>query len=226
MIFVIVLNRRNKRIKKNLKKFSKAKFNYGKFVKNYYMEKGEAYISAKVSGIEDIISRYSVKDYEWVNPEFVEYIEESAYYIPVEESIILEITGAKFTDEEKETIEKVIKDYFGLQLGDKMIDLEINKRRSRVLLGCTLITLIIFFSFYSFMEATLLLEVLAFGFWFFGWEYAEFAWLDRSDLKTEKLEAGQLATLKIQFLEEDDNKNKDEKKIEEQDKGIIQEANT
>lgn len=74
---------------KNLKKFKKAKFNYAKFVKKYYIEKGEAYISAKVNSIDDIISKYSTKDYEWINPEFASYIEESAYYIFLLRKVLL-----------------------------------------------------------------------------------------------------------------------------------------
>lgn len=202
---MFVVNRRNGRTKKNLKKFRNAEFNYAKFVRKYYMEKGEAYITAKVNSIEDIISNYSIKDYEWINPKFIEYVTECAYYIPIEESIILEITGAKFTDEEKEIIERVIKDYFGLELGDKVLDLEINKRRSRILLGCTVLTLAIFLLLYKYTQESILAEIPAFGFWFFGWEYAEMAWLDRSDIKTQRIEAGQLASLKIQFLEEENN---------------------
>lgn len=198
---MLFINGRNERTKKNLKKFKKVKFNYAKFVRKYYMEKGKAYISVKVDSIEDIISNYSVNGYEWINEKFVEYVEECAYYIPVEESIILEITGVDFNEQEKETIERVIKDYFGLQLGDKIIDLEINKRRSKILLLFGVISLIIFLLLHKYADETILTELLAFGFWFFCWEYADLALIDRSDIKTEKIEAGQLASLKIEFLE-------------------------
>ena len=198
---MLLLGRRNKRTKKNLKKFGKAKFNYAKFVKHYYMEKGEAYITAKVDSIEDIVSKYSIEDYEWINPEFAEYVDNSAYYIPVEESIVLEITGKKFTKKEQEIIERVIKDYFGLELGDKMIDLEINKKRAIVLGIFAMLAIIAFFSLYIYNEKLLFTELFAFGFWFFGWEFAEIGCLHRSELKTEKLEAGQLASLKIKFLD-------------------------
>ena len=48
---------KSKKSIKNLKRFKSAKFNYAKFVKDYYIEKGEAYISAKVNSIDDIIQR-------------------------------------------------------------------------------------------------------------------------------------------------------------------------
>lgn len=187
---------------KNLKKFKKAKFNYAKFVKKYYIEKGEAYVSAKVNSIDDIISKYSTKDYEWINPEFASYIEESAYYIPLEESITIEICGGNFSEEEKEMIKRVIKDYFGLKLGDKFLDLDINKHKSFILFLFGITSLGVFAILSNFSIITAVNELLLLLFWFFLWEYADLGWLTRSNLRLEQIEAGQLSTAKIVFLDE------------------------
>lgn len=187
---------------KNLKKFKKAKFNYAKFVKKYYIEKGEAYISAKVNSIDDIISKYSTKDYEWINPEFASYIEESAYYIPLEESITIEICGGNFSEEEKDMIKRVIKDYFGLKLGDKFLDLDINKHKSFILFLFGITSLGVFAILSNFSIITAVNELLLLLFWFFLWEYADLDWLTRSNLRLEQIEAGQLSTAKIVFLDE------------------------
>ncbi len=187
---------------KNLKKFKKAKFNYAKFVKKYYIEKGEAYISAKVNSIDDIISKYSTKDYEWINPEFASYIEESAYYIPLEESITIEICGGNFSEEEKDIIKRVIKDYFGLKLGDKFLDLDINKHKSFILFLFGIISLGVFAILSNFSIITAVNELLLLLFWFFLWEYADLGWLTRGNLRLEQIEAGQLSTAKIVFLDE------------------------
>ena len=187
---------------KNLKKFKKAKFNYAKFVKKYYIEKGEAYISAKVNSIDDIISKYSTKDYEWINPEFASYIEESAYYIPLEESITIEICGGNFSEEEKDMIKRVIKDYFGLKLGDKFLDLDINKHKSFILFLFGIISLGVFAILNNFSIITAVNELLLLLFWFFLWEYADLGWLTRGNLRLEQIEAGQLSTAKIVFLDE------------------------
>ncbi len=187
---------------KNLKKFKKAKFNYAKFVKKYYIEKGEAYISAKVNSIDDIISKYSTKDYEWINPEFASYIEESAYYIPLEESITIEICGGNFSEEEKDMIKRVIKDYFGLKLGDKFLDLDINKHKSFILFLFGIISLGVFAILSNFSIITAVNELLLLLFWFFLWEYADLGWLARGNLRLEQIEAGQLSTAKIVFLDE------------------------
>lgn len=187
---------------KNLKKFKKAKFNYAKFVKKYYIEKGEAYISAKVNSIDDIISKYSTKDYEWINPEFASYIEESAYYIPLEESITIEICGGNFSEEEKDLIKRVIKDYFGLKLGDKFLDLDINKHKSFILFLFGIISLGVFAILSNFSIITAVNELFLLLFWFFLWEYADLGWLARGNLRLEQIEAGQLSTAKIVFLDE------------------------
>lgn len=187
---------------KNLKKFKKAKFNYAKFVKKYYIEKGEAYISAKVNSIDDIISKYSTKDYEWINPEFASYIEESAYYIPLEESITIEICSGNFSEEEKDIIKRVIKDYFGLKLGDKFLDLDINKHKSFILFLFGIISLGVFAILSNFSIITAVNELLLLLFWFFLWEYADLGWLTRGNLRLEQIEAGQLSTAKIVFLDE------------------------
>jgi len=196
----MLLFRKNKRTLKNLSKFRKAKFNYAKFVRNYYMENDEAYITAKVNSIDDIVSRYSVEDYEWINEEFTSYIDNCAYHIPVEESIVLEITGAKFTDTEKEIIKKVIIDHYGLELGETMISLEMNKRRAAILLLLSVVTAIIFFGLFIYTDS-IFLELIVVGLWFFTWELGNVGWLNRSELRMQKLEAGQLASLRIKFID-------------------------
>lgn len=189
------------RARRNLKKFKSAKFNYANFVKDYYIENGKAYISAKVNSIDDIVSKYSITDYEWINSEFAEYIETSSYYIPVEETIIIEICGKKFTDKEKETIERVIKGYFGLKLGDKIIDLDINRNKSSRLLLLGILSLGLVFLMSMITKFEYIMELPLIMLWFFIWEYGDLAWLDRWAIYDEKIEAGQLANAKIVFNE-------------------------
>ena len=198
---MITFGKKKKSIK-NLKRFRSAKFNYAKFVKKYYIEKGEAYISVKVNSIDDIISKYSTKDYEWINPDFAHYIEECAYYIPIEESIIIEICNGNFSEEEQELIKRVIKDYFGLKLGDKFLDIETNRHRSIILLAFGLLSLAIFILLSKFSVITAALnELILLLFWYFLWEFADMALINGSQIQAERLEAGQLSTAKIKFLD-------------------------
>ena len=52
--------------RKNLKMYKKKDFDLNKFVDRYYMEKEAAYITVYVESIDDIISFYAIKDYEWI----------------------------------------------------------------------------------------------------------------------------------------------------------------
>ena len=90
--------RKSRRQIQNLKNLSKKSVDVGKFVKDFYVEKGLAYISCNVGGYNDIIDRYSVKGYEWLDESFARFIEENAIYIPPEYPIVLEICGVPFTD--------------------------------------------------------------------------------------------------------------------------------
>lgn len=192
---------RDKRIKKRLKKYRNAQFDYSKYVKQFYVEDGNAYISCRVHSINDIISSLSIKGYEWINKDFANYIEENAYYIPVEYPIIIEICGHHFEPEEQELIIRVVKDYFGLKLGDKNIDLDINSEKSGLLLlfGFMSLGLVIMLSMYNVIS--LMMEIGFISLWFFLWEFADLAIIDRYDLLSEKTDAGQLASMKIIFNE-------------------------
>lgn len=197
-----LITKRNERTKRNLRKYRKTKFNYENFISEYYVDDdGKAYISTKVSSINDIISKHSIKDYEWVNPDFIHYVEDMAYYIPVEESIVLEICGHRFSEKEQALIRRVLTQYFGLKLGDAIIDINIMKKKSMVLLVFGIISILLFMLLNIINVIPTLAEIIAIGLWFFLWEYLDLRFLDGSDLAVKKLEAAQLANVKIVFNE-------------------------
>ena len=99
-------------------------------------------------------------------------------------------------------IKRVIKDYFGLKLGDKFLDLDINKHKSFILFLFGITSLGVFAILSNFSIITAVNELLLLLFWFFLWEYADLGWLTRSNLRLEQIEAGQLSTAKIVFLDE------------------------
>lgn len=202
IISMQLITKRNERTKRNLRKYRKTKFNYENFISEYYVDDdGKAYISTKVSSINDIISKHSIKDYEWVNPDFIHYVEDMAYYIPVEESIVLEICGHRFSEKEQALIRRVLTQYFGLKLGDAIIDINIMKKKSMVLLVFGIISILLFMLLNIINVIPTLAEIIAIGLWFFLWEYLDLRFLDGSDLAVKKLEAAQLANVKIIFNE-------------------------
>lgn len=186
---------------KKVKKFRNTRFNYKKFVKDFYLENNNAFISVKVNDINDIISKYSIEYYEWLDNDFANFIQENAYYIPIEYDIILEITGHKFTESEKETIVKVIKTYFGLKVGDSELDLSINKRKLIFLfIGCILS--LIMLVFLSSITNLTILEPAFVIFWFFAEEFISDIFIDRTEILNKKTEAGQLSNMQVIFNED------------------------
>ena len=189
--------------RKNLKMYKKKDFDLNKFVDRYYMEKEAAYITVYVESIDDIISFYAIKDYEWINDDLADYLEEQSYYIPVEEQVIIEFTGARFNDYEKQVIEKTVKTYFGLKLGDKIIDL--NQNTKKIMFLCTsgliLFIIVTFIMKMNIIESVS--ELILVFLWFFIWEFIDTVVFERKQLRNDKLEAGQLSSAKIVFTEDD-----------------------
>lgn len=188
-----------KRFRKNIKKFKKKKFNYPKYVRDFYIEDGKAHIYAKVDSYEDIISKFSVREYEVLNRKFSNYLEELTYYIPVEYSVELEISGHSFTKEEELIIEETIKDHFGLKLSDVEIDLKDNRRNSLILLLTSIVMLGLLYVLFKADIGQVLLEAYLVIVWFFLWTYSEFEFIDRYKLKIRKLDFAQLASMQIIF---------------------------
>ena len=124
-----------------------------------------------------------------------------AYYIPVEESIVLEICGHRFSEKEQALIRRVLTQYFGLKLGDAIIDINIMKKKSMILLVFGIISILLFMLLNIINVIPTLAEIIAIGLWFFLWEYLDLRFLNGSDLAVKKLEAAQLANVKIIFNE-------------------------
>ena len=194
--------KKSRRQRQNLKNLSKKNVDVGKFVKDFYVDKGLAYISFNVDGYYDIIDRYSVKGYEWVEESFARFIEENAIYIPPEYPIVLEICGHRFTREQQDCIEATIADYYALKMGDVQMSMQSNRRRIIFLLA-----LMLFFAVFVYIASQFpglprpVAEAPFVLFWMALWDAAEFLFLDGRDLQEDKLEAAQLASMKVTFYE-------------------------
>jgi len=211
------------RLEKNKKSFQKMKVDYYRYVKDFYLEDGLAYISCNVNDYYDVIDPYSVDGYEWLNESFARFVESNAEYIPVEYPIVLEICGRDFTDEQKKTINETIHDYYELKLGDKQMDLQNNTRKILTFLIIGMIVTAIMFIIQMRTPDNFVNEMIVILVWFFIWELCGMIFFDRNDLKEEKMAAAQLATItvkyKVRFIEtalSEKEKEKIYERIEEQ----------
>jgi hypothetical protein len=187
-----------KRLRENIRKFSEKKVDYAKYMRDIYIENGLAFISCKVKGFYDIVDPYSVEEYEWLNESFARYVESNAAYIPTEYPIVLEIIGGHFSDKQKEVIEETILDYYGLALGDKQIDLIRNRRKIIVISVIAVIVAVIEWLLDAFSYSMILQESIMILVWFFVEDVVELI-LERIDLREEKTDAAQLASVAVRF---------------------------
>ena len=215
------LDRKSRRLRENLKKFSKKRLDLDKFVKDIYVENGLAYISCNVTDYYDIIDRLSVDGYEWINGHFARFVEQNANYIPTEYPIVLEICGHRFTRAQQDAIEETIADYYALKMGDTQMALEKNKSRAIFLGLMAVIFAVMVFASSRFSGGVLnvVVEVVFILFWVFVWEFTDCLLFDRRDLLEARTEAAQLASVKVTFKE----RFEDEPVKPSEEKAIIRE---
>lgn len=199
--------------RKNLQAYNRKSGNLKKRLEKEFIDHGIATIPCKVSGIDDIISPYSVPGYESLNSEFVDYINDIADLVPKEYPIVLAIVGQKFTKEEQETIRNTIEDDFAYDLGSVE---EENKYHLKVfwwmaagiLLSGIMLTV---FERWS----TVPLELLFVFFWFFADTFVDYLFIEGRQLRQQQLKAARLACLKVEFSEEYDEDDYTEEEAEE-----------
>lgn len=206
---------RRARLEQNKRNVRKMKVDYLKYVKDFYLEGGLAVISCNVSDYYDIIDRYSVEGYEWLNEEFTRFIESNAWYIPIEYPIVLEICGAKFTRAQRKAITETIQDYYQLKMGDKQMELHSNTFRVLAFFVIAVVFTIIFFIVDSTHQDSFFNEFIVILVWFFIWELSDLLIYDRRDLQEEKMEAAQLARIVVRFEKEFIDEPFDEQETDE-----------
>lgn len=190
----------------NIITFSKKKINYDKKIREFYLEDGIAYISCNVKNYYDIIDHYSVQGYEWLNSDFAHYIDDNANNIPVEYPILLEICGCSFTEEEQETIERTIKQYYLMKLGEAQDEFDAMRHNwHRLLIGSIAFFLVDVATYEiwniwgtnAFLQA--IPDVVQVVFWFFLWTAADFIFLQIPDAREQKTYSAQLSSVQIVF---------------------------
>ena len=168
-------------------------------VKRDYIRNGITAIPCRISGYSDVISTYSVKGYETLNPDFVGYLKTTAEVTPPEYPIVLNIIGGNLSQEEKNTIEEIIRNDFAYDLG--LVEKE-EKRHKHTF--C--------FMFFGLLISGVLLwltetlaeeprEVFFILFWFMGETLCDYIFLTGHDIRMERRFAGRLASIKVIFSE-------------------------
>ena len=188
---------------KNRRLFLKRDAKHDKRLKEDYIENGIASLPCKVTGIDEVISHFSVPGYETLSPEFSEYIESSAAFIPPEYPIVLELSGCRFSEEEQEIIRSTIRDDYTYELGA----VQGENRKQLIVALLMLIGMLVtgFLAFGARGIGDTAIEIIYIFFWFFADLVACYFFLDGFDNRKKRLLAGRLADMTVYFSEKYDD---------------------
>ena len=182
---------------KIVKLFEARRANLAHRIKRDYIRNGIVSVPCQIQHYNDVISSYSAKGFESLNPEFVDYLKSSAEIAPPECPLVVNIIGDCLSKEEKERIEFVIKDDFAYDLGAVEIE---EKRHTRIFVGM----------FFGLLISGVLLwmtqvlaeeprELFFILFWFMGDTLCDYIFLTGHDLRRDRVLAGRLASVKVVF---------------------------
>ena len=177
-----------------------------------YVRNGIASIPCRISDYSDVISTYSVKEYETLNPDFVDYIKSTAEVTPPEYPLVLNIIGNCLSPEEQHTIESIIGDDFAYDLG--LVEKEENRHTKTFYLmffGLVLSGLLLWLTLDL---ADLPRELLYILFWFTGDTLCDYIFLTGYELRRERRLAGRLASIRVVFSESYHDPNYTESDVE------------
>lgn len=182
-------------------------------LKRDYVRNGIATIPCRVSDYSDVISAYSVKGCETLNPDFDEYLKSTAELMPPECPLVLNIIGNCLSREEQKTIEETIRDDLAYDLG---IVEKKEKRHTQtfflMLAGMLLSGVLLWFTKALADEPRELLYIL---FWFAGETLCDYLFLTGYELRCERRLAGRLASIKIVFSESYEMPNYTQSEVDE-----------
>ena len=182
-------------------------------LKRDYVRNGIATIPCRVSDYSDVISAYSVKGCETLNPDFDEYLKSTAELMPPECPLVLNIIGNCLSREEQKTVEETIR-------GDLAYDLGVVEKKEKrhtqtfflMLAGMLLSGGLLWFTKALADEPRELLYIL---FWFAGETLCDYLFLTGYELRCERRLAGRLASIKIVFSESYEMPNYTQSEVDE-----------
>ncbi|MDO4538027.1 MAG: hypothetical protein Q4B54_07680 [Coriobacteriales bacterium] len=162
------------------------------------LKDGVAHIPCKISGVEDVVSRFSIKGCESLDSEFAQYVAEFVDFIPTEYPIVLDLYGPALTPEEQKTILATIREDLTYYNG-KMQD--ISRRRKKTftimivgaILSGVLLELAILYAPDVPKEWSFVV------FWLFADAVLRYLFVEQRDFKQERICAERLAKLSVEF---------------------------
>lgn len=184
----------------NRSSFRRKKAHLDQMVKHTFIEGNQAIIPCHAQQYTDVISAYSVKGKETLNPAFQAYILDIIRFIPDEYSVVLEIVGGPFTEEEQASIRETLQVDMLYNLGEAEEQERAAFRNFLLMLaGC--VGMGVFLSVVNFV-IDIAKEFFYIVFWFFADTLVRYLLQERSAKRYNKLLAGRLASMTVRFRAE------------------------
>ncbi|MCF0241947.1 MAG: hypothetical protein HUK25_04875 [Treponema sp.] len=187
--------------------FSKKKVDIEKKIQEKYIYGDVAVIAYRVFEISDIIDPHSVPGHEILTRDFLDFLETNTEYIDSGYPIVLEICGREFTDEEKSTITRVIKENCDLLLGRC-------SHEKKDMIGwmifngiCAIASYVAYALFNGVAQKTgnpwitAIVDGLNIFFWVFTWEIVAAVAFKTKGYLDNKKKAAQMASMNIRFYD-------------------------
>ena len=168
------------------------------------LEDGIAYIPCYAESMEDIISKYSIKDCVSLNTEFTDYVTSFLECIPTKYPVVLEIHGPKFTDAEKKILVDTIVSEGDYELGRTI---QANKHHRAVFLEMVIGTIVsgILLAMLGKYIKGIPEEFFYVIFWLFADAFVRYIFIEREDYRAERIGAGRIASIKVEFVEDEES---------------------
>ena len=161
---------------------------------------GTAYLSCKVEGLDDILSKFSTKGLESLDGEFKDELLSFADCIPQEYPLVLEILGPKFTEDEKEMIREAVVSDADYLLGKTEADNRHHRKVFWWMVAGTVGSGVLLGVIKHFVDEVPL-EFFYVLFWLFADALVRYLFVEHGDYKNDKIRAGRIASMKVEFVE-------------------------
>lgn len=162
---------------------------------------GVAYLAGKVNGLDDILSKFSIKGLEALDGEFRDELLNFVDCVPKEYPLVLEIHGPKFSEDEKEMITEAVLSDADYLLGKTEAENRHHRKVFWSMVAGTVGSGILLGAIKEFVDEVPL-EFFYVLFWLFADALVRYLFIEFGDYKNEKIRAGRIASIKVEFVEE------------------------
>lgn len=183
------------------KQYLKENYDSKLYVNRHYIKDEKAVIPIHIHDIGELYISYDLQR-QIFNPDMISYIEDIAYYIPYDYSIVLEFSGISFTEEEKAQLMENVTDQFGMKTHDMDVELNYNTKKAMKLFLIGSIVLAISFIIQTMNYTAYISEILSIIGTFSIWEFVNTIWFERKEKIIDKMNAGQLSACTVAFKDD------------------------